>query len=295
MSRTVEIDGRRIELDNLDKLFFADAEITKGDVIGYYRDIAALMLPHLANRALTVQRYPDGIDAHGFYQKHAPDYAPEWIDTAEVSRREGGAMRQIVCDSEATLVWLADQGALVMHAPLARLDRPERPDRMVFDLDPPDDYDDRVRRAALALRDMLDDRGLRSFVKTTGSRGFHVVVPLRRDHEFDAVRGEARRIADSLVERMPKETTTAQRKDKRGGKIFIDTLRNAYGQTRVAPYSLRAKPGAPIACPLDWDELGRRDVDPRKFTLSNIRRRLAQKDDPWIRLDETRNRLSLTA
>lgn len=294
MSEAIEIDGRCLEIGNIDKVLYPDDGITKADVIAYLRDVAPLMLPHLAQRALTVQRFPDGIAEDGFYQKHAPEHAPAWIATAEVARRDDEPMQQIVCNDAATLVWLAGQGALVLHAPLARLDRPEHPDRMIFDLDPAGDYDDSVRRTALALRELLDERGLVSFVKTTGSRGFHVVVPLRRDHDFDTVRAEARRIADALVERLPELTTVAQRKDRRECKIFIDTLRNAYGQTRVAPYSLRARPGAPVACPLDWDEVARSDVHPRRYTLGTLRRRLGQKEDPWAKIHETANRLSLT-
>jgi len=291
--RTLTVGDRDVAVKNLDKVLFPDDGITKGDLIDHYRALAPRIVPFLAERPITVQRFPDGVGAGGFYQKHAPDHAPDWIPRARHERREDGPMTQLVADSPAALVWLANQGAVTLHAPLARLDRPDRPDVLVFDLDPAEDYDDGVRRTALRLREILDARGLVSFVKTTGSRGFHICVPLRRDHGFDAVRAESRRIAADLVAACPDLATDAQRKDRRQGKIFVDVNRNAYGQTRVAPYSVRARPGAPVAAPLRWDELAGADIHPRRYSLSNIRRRLAQMDDPWAGWSDTRNRLAL--
>ena len=165
---------------------------------------------------------------------------------------------------------------------------------MIFDLDPTEDFTPAVRRAALTLNDILDECGLRSFVKTTGSRGYHIVVPLRRDHDFDAVKAEAKRIACALCDAMPDETTIEVRKAKRQGRIFIDTLRNETAQTAVAPYSLRAREGAPVSVPLSWTQLRRDTVHPRQYTLKNLSRRLGQVDDPWADFFNSGNALSLS-
>lgn len=291
--KILRIGGQDIAFKRAGKVLFPEDGLTKQDVLDHYRRVAALMLPHLEERGLTLKRFPDGIGAEGFYQKSIPDHAPDWIRSVTMARTGGGSIDMICARDEATLAWLAGQGTLVIHAPLARADRPERPDQMIFDLDPEEDFTPDVRRAALALRDMLDGRGLKSFVKTSGSRGYHIVVPLRRDHGFDAVKAEALAIAQALERQMPDALTTQFRKAKRGGRIFIDTLRNEYGQTAVAPWSLRARRGAPVATPLNWRELERRSLHPRRYTLGNLARRLAQMSDPWAELPGTQNRLSL--
>ncbi len=283
MSDSWSIAGREVEVKNLGKVFFPEHDLTKGDLLGYYRDIARCMIPHLRQRALTVERFPDGIGEQGFFQKSASDYFPGWIDRATMAT-EDGTIEQVVCRDAATLVYMANQGSVTFHAPLARIDLPDKPDLMIFDLDPSTDYGDDVRQTALALRDLLDELALPAFVKTTGSRGFHVVVPLERRHDFTSVRDFARAVAGRLVDRLPDLATTQQRKDKRGGRIFLDILRNAYGQTAVAPYSVRARPEAPVACPLHWRELERSDVHPRMVTIVSIARRLAQTSDPWDEL-----------
>jgi bifunctional non-homologous end joining protein LigD len=284
VSETRSISGRKIEVKNLEKVFFPDAKITKGNVVDYYARFADRMQPVLKERALTLRRFPDGIAGDGFFQKAAADYFPDWIKTV-VLDKEDGTIEQVVAEEPATLVYLADQGTIEFHAPLSRVDLPDKPDLMIFDLDPSDDYDDHVRQAALELRDLLAKAELPTFVKSTGSRGFHVVVPLERRHEFDSVRAFADGIAALLTERLPGELTTEQRKDKRQGRIFIDTQRNAYGQTAIAPYSLRARPEAPIACPLHWRELTDTRIHPRMVTLTSLERRLAQTEDPWVDLE----------
>lgn len=258
--------------------------ITKGDVVGYYRRIAEVMLPHVRGRIVSMHRWPDGIGGKDFYQKDVPDYFPDWIDTVEVEK-EGGSLRQVVIEEADTLVYLADQACLTPHVWLSREGPRRHPDRMVFDFDPPaDDWQSAfhgVRRAARRLRRVLKEVGLTPFVMTSGSKGLHVHVPLDRSADFDASRAFARRVAELLAGRYPERLTTEQRKAKREGRIFIDTLRNAYAQTAVAPYALRARPGAPVATPLDWDELGRSGMGPRRYTLKNIFRRLGQRGDPW--------------
>lgn len=282
MSVEIIIDDRVIEISSIEKLFFPEEGITKGDLIDYYKRIADTLLPHLEERPLSLQRFPDGIDGEGFYQKQAPDYFPDWIDRVTVQVKEDeGHQSQVVCNNASTLIYLADQACITPHTWLSRQDKLTHPDKLIFDLDPPDDDFELVRAAARALRQMLADVGLIPFLTTTGSQGLHVVVPLDRSAEFDTVRAFARNLAEKLARREPDRFTVEPRRNKRAGRLFLDYLRNAYAQTSVAPYAVRPKPGAPIATPLDWDELDEPDLHPQQYTIQNIFRRLGQKDDPW--------------
>ena len=294
MAETIEVGGREVALSNVGKVLFPgsgrDPGLTKGDLVDYYRRVAATMLPHVAGRPVSMQRFPDGIDGKRFFQKEAPDYFPDWIRTEEVAK-EGGTVRHVVCDREATLVYLANQACITPHVWLSRVAHLERPDRLVFDLDPPENGGrsgddrglDRLRWAARRTRDLLDVLGLPAFLLTTGSRGFHVVVPLEPAAGFDEVRAFAARVARRLARAHPDRLTVEHRKAKRGDRVFVDYLRNGYAQTAVPPYAVRARPGAPVATPLEWRELGR--VAPRRYTMKNLFRRLAQKEDPWAGID----------
>jgi bifunctional non-homologous end joining protein LigD len=264
-----------------DKIFFPNDHITKGDVIAYYEKIAEFMLPHIKDRPLILRRFPDGIQAEGFFQQKAADYFPDWLPRIMMTKADGEVMHP-AADKKADLVYLANQGVIVFHALLSRSDKPDTPDQIVFDLDPPaaDDFD-LVRNTALELRDLLDELGLAAFVKTSGSRGLHVVCPLRRNHRFKQTRHFAGEVARHLAAKNPGELTTAQAKDRRKGRLFLDTIRNSYGHGMVSPYSLRALPAAPVATPLDWEEVGQKSLRPDHYTISNIFKRLAQKRDPW--------------
>jgi bifunctional non-homologous end joining protein LigD len=275
----IKIGKRSIELSNTDKVFFPDSGITKGELIEYYQRIADTMLPHLRERPLTMHRFPDGIDGEGFYQKELPDYFPGWAERAEMAK-EGGKTTYLLCNNAATLVYLANQACITPHIWLSRADKPEHPDTIIFDLDPPDDDFSPVKRAALELRDLLSELGLAPFVKTSGSKGLHVVVPVDRSLDYDRVRPFARDVAVLLAGRLPDLVTTEQRKVKRQKKVYADTFRNSYAQTAVAPYAVRALPGAPVATPLEWDELKQYDTGPQ-YTIENIFRRLSQRGDPW--------------
>lgn len=280
--KAMSINGHTVEVKHLEKVFFPAENITKGDLIAYYQRIAETMLPYLEGRPLTMQRFPDGIDAGGFYQKKMPDYFPDWISRASIHVEEDGReQRQVVCDNKATLVYLANQACITPHIWLSRADRLNAPDKLIFDLDPPSNDFGPVRQAAQGLHDLLIDLDVSSFVMTTGSQGLHVVVPLDRRSNFDAVRDLARQIAELLSQRDPDGLTTTLDKDGREGKLFLDYLRNAYGQNSVAPYAIRALPGAPIATPLDWSELDNPELDAQRYHMGNIFRRLGQKEDPW--------------
>lgn len=276
-----ERTGHTIELSNLDKVYFpGDDPIRKGDVVDYYERIAERMLPHVVGRPLVLQRFPDGIDEFGFYQKNTPDHVPDWIDRVEIDTADGGSTRYAVVDDAAGIVYLANQGAIVFHTLLADADAPASPVEVIFDLDPSSDDLAPVRAAAAELRSVLDDLGLAPRVKSTGSRGLHVVVDVIDDHvDFDVTSACARRVAEIVSERG--DFTLEFRKDRREGRLFLDILRNAPANHAVAPYSLRPIAGAPIAAPLDWDEALSADFHPRRITIANIFRRLGQKRDPW--------------
>jgi bifunctional non-homologous end joining protein LigD len=269
-----------VETSNEDKLYFPDDGITKGDLLDYYRDVADTMLPYLEGRPLTMHRFPDGIRGEDFYHKEAPDYFPDWIERVMV-KKEGGSVHHVLVQKAASLVYIANQGCITPHVWLSRRDRIDHPDQLIFDLDPPGDGFAAVKHAARELRELLEGLGLAVFVKTTGSRGLHVLAPLDRSADFDTVRAFARGAARFLAARHPDRLTTEVRKEKRGGRLFLDTARNAYAQTAVAPYAVRALPEAPVAAPLDWDELGDSGLTARRYTLRNVRRRLGQREDPW--------------
>jgi bifunctional non-homologous end joining protein LigD len=283
--------GITVELSSTGKVLFPEPQITKGDLVGYYRDVASRMLPYLGSRPLVMERYPDGIGGERIVQKNAPAYFPGWVTRAEV-RKQGGTLRQVICDKQATLMYLANQACIEMHSFLSRTGALDRPDQLVFDLDPPGPGRfGEAARLALRLRELLeDDLGLTAFVKTTGGKGLHVHVPLNAGDDFGAVRRFARQASDVLAGREPGRVTTQQRRDGRGGLIYADVMRNAYAQTAVAPYSVRARPGATVATPLRWEELEDPGLTPQEFTLRTVGGRLARlgKSDPWAGLARRR-------
>jgi bifunctional non-homologous end joining protein LigD len=272
--------SRIVKLSTLDRVLFPDDGIRKADVVDYYERVADVMLPHIQDRPLMLQRFPDGIGEPGFFQKNVSSYFPKWIKTVSV-KKAGGTVKHVLCNDVATLVYLANQACITPHVWLSRAPRLKYPDLLVFDLDPAGDDFGFVRKAALELRRMLEDLDLTSFPMTTGSRGLHVSLPLDQKADFDTVRDFARNVAEALARRYPDRITTAQRKEQRRGRLFVDIMRNAYAQTVVAPYSLRAKPGAPVATPLEWDELSDSRLHSQRYTLKNIIRRIEQRGDPW--------------
>jgi len=277
------VDGIDIEVSNRAKLLFPKDGITKGDLIEYYENIAETILPYLRDRLLTMVRYPSGIGQEGFFQKDVDGRVPEWVGRAEVEK-EGGRITHVVCNSRPTLVYLANLACISMHVSLSRIDRIHNPDQMIFDLDPPDGDFSPVRKAASKLRVFLGEIGLEAFLKTTGSNGLHVMVPLDRSADFNTIRAFARSITQVLAEMYPDELTVEQRKEKRAGRVYLDVLRNAYGQTAVSAYSVRARPGAPVSAPIHWEELENRGMDSRRYNIRNIFRRLAERGDAWSSL-----------
>jgi len=275
--------GRRtVETSNEDKVLFPRSGITKGDLIDYYERIAHHMLPHLRDRPLVLQRFPDGIRKEGFYQKQVGKHFPAWITRACVDvASSGGTQELVVCNGTATLAYLADQACITFHPWLSRRDDLDRPDLLVIDLDPPKGDFEAARTAALRVRDLFDELTLPSYPKLTGSEGIHVAVPLDRSGDFDSVRTFARAAMSLLASRHPEELTTEQRKNKRHGRLYLDAGRNAYAQTAVALWSVRPLAGAPVAVPLAWKDLERPGIGPRDYTVKNVFRRITNRPDPW--------------
>jgi len=274
-----------VEITHPDKVLFSKGKITKQELAEYYRDVSSLMLPHIKDRPISMKRFPRGIKEEGFFQKNAPEGMPSWVKTATVKRKEKESIQMILCQEKATLIWLANQNCITPHIWLSKIDKPDLPDRMIFDLDPPPRKGfAAVVEGALMLREILEkEHKLKTFVTTTGSKGLHVVVPIKRKLHFDDVRRFARDIAQTLVETDPKKFTTEARKEKRKGRLYIDTMRNGRGQTVMAPYSVRPLEGAPIAMPLFWEELKDKSLRSDTYNIRNFRKR--GKKNPWAGMD----------
>lgn len=279
--------GRReVKLTHPDKALFPDGT-TKAELAAYYRDVAPAMLPHVRDRPVSLQRFNNGIDGAGFFQKDLPKGAPDWVRRIEV-RKHGGTVCHALANDPATLVWLANQNCITPHVWTSRADRLDRPDRIIWDLDPSGgDEFELVRRTALKLGDLLREAGCEPFAMTTGSRGIHVVVAIRRRYAFDRVRDAALAVAGELVERNPDELTTAFRKERRGGRLFVDVNRNAWAMTAVPAYAVRPRPNAPVAAPLRWDELEDPALAPDRWTLRTMPERLEAHGDPWAGIART--------
>lgn len=263
-----------------DKLLFPAEGITKGELAAYYEGVAPIILPHLRGRPITMERYPAGIGKPGFLQKDVSRGFPQWLQRVEVPKK-GGTVHHPLANDTRSLLWLTNQNNITPHVWTSRLPHLDRPDLCVFDLDPAHDEPGVLRAAALALRDLLETLGLPSWVKTSGSKGFHIVVPLDGRLGF----GEVARFADGVgrvvVARDPAHLTREFSKADRGGRILVDTGRNARGATFAAVYAVRARPGAPVSAPCTWDEIERGEVGPRSFTLRTMSARLAEVGDLW--------------
>jgi bifunctional non-homologous end joining protein LigD len=289
-----------VTVGNAGKVLFPGDGLTKLDVVEHYRRVAPVMVSQVGGRPVTLQRFPDGIGAGGFFQKQASSHFPEWIERVTVSK-SGGKVDHVVIQRAADLVYLADQGTITVHAALAPATQVDRPDRMVFDLDPSVDDFETVREGARILRELLDDLGLVPFLMTTGSRGLHVVTPIAGTETFDEVAPLAEGIARAVVARKPDYYTVEPHKSQRRGRVYVDWHRNHYAQTAVAPWSLRPRPGAPVAVPIDWDELDDPALTSRRYTIGDIAGLVEDRPDPWAgmsrrgrALDRARRRLERT-
>ena len=258
--------------------------ISKGDIVRYYSEIATTLLTHVKDRPLSAQRFPRGFNAPGFIQQDFSESLPAWMGRAEVGKEDGGVVVHPVANRPEAVVWLANQNCVTLHAWLSRRDKLHHPDRLVFDLDPSTDDFGLVRATARAIAGLLEDLGLTAYLQTTGSRGLHVVTPLRADADFDTTRQFARDVAELAVADDPAHRTVEARKSNRGNRVYIDIMRNAYAQTAATPYTVRARRGAPVATPLAWEELDRRDLRADRFTIQDVPKRIAEHGDPWADL-----------
>lgn len=263
------------ETSHPERVYFPADGITKGEVVDYYRTVAGVMVPYLEGRPLTLQRFPSGIDGDGFMQKNASRHFPESIERVEVPK-EGGTTNHPLCDSPDDLVYLANQGTITFHVWTARLPHLDRPDRVILDLDPPDDGEPPTGVTEEARR-VLSDAGLEAGLMTTGSRGYHVVALIEPELDYDVVGQAARLLAGVVAARMPEEATVEFLKEKRRGRVFVDWLRNRWAQSVVSPWSIRPRPRAPVAMPIGWDELAA--TPPDRWTIVDAPDRLDRPDD----------------
>lgn len=263
-----------------DKVLFPADGITKGELAAYYDTIAPVMLPHLRGRPVTMERYPAGIRSQGFWQKDVSKGFPPWLKRVRVPKK-GGVVNHPIVGDRRSLEWMTNQNTITQHVWCSRAPRLELPDVCVFDLDPSTDDVAAVRRAALDLRDLLSELGLPSWIKTSGSKGFHIVVPVDRKTPAGVVARFANAVGQTLVNRAPDRLTQEFSKVDRGGRIYVDTGRNGYSATFAAVYTVRARDGAPISAPCTWEEIERGEVTPTTFTLRNMAKRVDEVGDLW--------------
>ncbi len=275
----------RVHLTNLGKLMFPAARVTKEEVITYYIRMAPRMLPFLQDRPLTMHRFPDGVGGEDFYEKDAPRGTPDYVDTfTRWSETAGRDVRFVVCNNLDSLIWLANLASLEIHTTLSKTAAYDTPDFLLFDIDPepPLTFDD-VLVVARVVREHLEDGGIRPYVKTSGKKGLHIVVPLSSGQSFAEIRAFAHSTGKRIARDIPYVVSEFPR-SRDPGTIFIDYLQNAHGKTMAAPYSLRATPGASVSAPLGWSEV-RKEIRPEDF---NIRTMMFRKEDPWREIFEDR-------
>jgi len=289
----VRVGKRTLSVSNLDKILYPRDGYTKGDLIEYYRGVAQVMLPHLRDRPLTLQRYPDGIDAQSFFEKGRPKGLPEWVQTVTITSPEGRRAHTtyLVCNDEATLAYVANLASIVLHVWTSKTKAIEHPDFVFFDLDPGERCTIKtIATVALALRDVLEAIKVEPLVKTSGGHGLHVVIPLAAGYSYDDVKVFAEAVARHLAQEQ-RELVTLERALARrdGSAVYFDYLQVGRGKTIVAPYSARARDGAPVSTPLDWSEVEafarKRSGVPSEvfaaFTMRSIRARIERDGDLW--------------
>jgi len=274
-----------------DKVLFPDDGITKGELAAYYEAIAPVMLPHLRGRPVTMERYPSGIGRQGFWQKDVSKGFPDWLERVEVAKKDGVVHHPVVTDLQS-LLWTVNQNTITHHVWSSRVPDLKHPDVCVFDLDPSTDDVEAVRRAAIDLRDLLEKLTLQSWIKTTGSKGFHIVVPLDGKTPIGQVARFTGAVGKVFVGLQPDSLTQEFAKVDRRGRIYVDTGRNGYHSTFAPAYTVRARRGAPVSAPCTWKEIERGEIEPATFTIRNILDRVKKIGDPWG--DLRRRRKALT-
>lgn len=282
MAERIQVGRREVGVSHPEKVLFPQIGLTKLDLARHYERVAEAMLPYVRDRPLALQAFPNGIDEHGFFMKAVPGYFPAWVERVTVPKR-GGTVTHPLANDAATLVYLAGQNVVTLHTWLSRADEPQQPDRLIVDFDPSKTsggFAD-VRAAARDAGERLRDIGLATYAMVTGSRGIHVVCPLRRGPSFSDVHGFVRALAERMVEDRPGKLTLEWHKAERGDRIYVDVNRIAYAQHAVAPYAVRARGKAPVAMPIHWEELNDRRLKPDRWTVENAGARLDSEGDPW--------------
>ena len=292
-TRLLDIDGRRLMLSGLDQDLWPEAELRKADLVDYYMAMSSHVLPYLANRPLSLLRWVDGLGGECLYQKSAPPGLPAWVPTRRIRSEHAafGYSDHVVGGDLATLIYLVNLGCISHHPWGCTVEALDRPDQLLFDLDPTEIAFREVRNAAMLVRDLLAHYRLRSWVKTSGGAGLHVIVPLAAAHSFDQVLTAAETITRMARTREPSLFTLDMRRARRRGKILIDVHRNHRGATLISPYSVREHPLATVSAPLEWSEL-ERPIYPEDFHLKNIQDRLRSHGDPFRGLLTTRQMLT---
>jgi len=274
----ISIAGSQIALSNLDKVLWPEEGYTKGELIDYYIQVAPFMLPHLQGRPLVFTRYPNGIDGRHFYQKNAPDYLPEWIDTFPWENEDGSVNHHILARSPADLAWLGNQACLEIHPWMSNTASILKPDYFVLDLDPSAGSTwQNVVDIALLIKQTLDQLGLRGYPKTSGAQGLHIYIPVVGRYTYEELRSLAGSIGGLICTLLPDIATIERSVARRGKKVYVDYMQNVIGKTLCAPYCVRPRPGAPVSAPLRWEEVSR--ALPADFTIKNMPARLGNIGD----------------
>lgn len=276
----------KIVYKNLDKIIYPKDKITKRKILEYYQNNADLLLPYFKDRPITLERFPNGIKEDGFYQKNASYFFPKWIKTLPIFKKNKESINLILCNNRTSLIYLVNLAAISFHLWLSKKDNLSKPDRLIFDLDPSSDNFKDVIKAAKILKKILEDLNLNPFVMTTGSKGLHVVVPIKREKEFSFTHEMSKKIALLAFEKEPDLLTLKMAKKLRKKRVFIDYVRNSYGQTTIAPYSLRPISKAPIATPLYWEELEDKNLNSQSYNIDNIEEKLKKDKDAFESIDK---------
>ncbi|MGH1489810.1 MAG: non-homologous end-joining DNA ligase [Acidimicrobiales bacterium] len=280
------VDGRSLVISHPEKVLFPQSGITKADLANYYRAVGPTMTRYVRDRPITLVRYPSGIQGKGFFQKNTPDHYPDWIPRVELVKK-GGVVRHCVVTHPAALVYFAQQNVITPHMGLANVADLGHPDLFVIDLDPSLDDFDQIRRVAHGVRAALERAGLVAFVQLTGSKGLHIVAPLTGTAEWSEVGRFSRALSTLLLDQFPEDLTMEFSKSERGDRIYLDMGRNNYQSTMATPYGVRAFEGAPVATPIDWEELDEPGINARRYTINTVLDRLAARGDPWETMAES--------
>jgi bifunctional non-homologous end joining protein LigD len=272
----------KVTISHPDKIMYSHIGINKAQIAKYYDFIAEYMLPYIKNRPISLKHFPEGVEHSGFYHKHASKFYPDYVQRFTVPTSHHGVIEMVGIDNAQALVYLAGQNTIEFHMGLATVANLKMPDQIILDFDPSDADFNKVRKAALLAKEILDQQNLHCFVKTTGSRGLHLHIPLKANREYTEIKPISKKLAEYIVQQMPDMTTIEHRINKRGDRVFIDYLRNDYSATAIAPYSLRANQWAGIATPISWDEVkNNKKLTPYAYNINNIRDKMRIDANPW--------------